>query len=84
MHGSEADVRNMPSGKRRRIEGEDVVSDDSNIISLDEWRRVKGRLSRMTLPELAMTTHSLIDLMIDLTEHLEDLQERVDDLELDP
>jgi hypothetical protein len=55
-----------------------------NVISLAEWKRIRNRVNRMTMPELAMTVHQLIDLMIDLTEHVDDLKERVDDLELDP
>lgn len=50
---------------------------DSNVVSLAEWRRVQRRLDRMTLPELAMTTYRLIDLMIDLTSHVEELQDQL-------
>ena len=57
------------------------MGDESNIVSLAEWKRVKNRLARMTLPELAMTTHSLIDLMIDLNSHLLELKEELQKLQ---
>jgi hypothetical protein len=61
-----------------------VEGNDNNIISLSEWRRVQRRLERMDLRELAITTHRLIDLMIDLTSHLQDLQDRVDRVSSQP
>ena len=51
------------------------MSDESNIISLSEWRRVQRRLERMDKAELAMTMHRLIDVVIDLARDLEDLRE---------
>ena len=50
----------------------------SNVVSLSEWRRVQRRLDRMTLPELAMATHQLIDLMITLKEDMEELKGQVE------
>ena len=60
------------------------MSDDNNIISLSEWRRVQRRLERMDMAELAMTTYRLIDLMVDLTSHIQDLQDQVDQLSSQP
>ena len=57
---------------------ENVVGDDSNIISLSEWKRIRERVNRMTLQELAMTVHQLINVVIDLTSHVEELQDKVD------
>lgn len=57
---------------------ENVVGDDSNIISLREWKRIRERVNRMTLQELAMTVHQLISVVIDLTSHVEELQDKVD------
>ena len=48
---------------------------ENNIISLSEWRRVQRRLERMDMAELAMTTHRLIDIVIDLARDLEDLRD---------
>lgn len=55
----------------------------SNVVSIAEWRRTQRRLDRLTLPELAMSTHSLIDVMIDLANHVEELQKQVDSLSKD-
>jgi hypothetical protein len=68
----------MKVGKRK--EGDGV---ESNVVSLAEWRRVQRRLERMTLPDLAMTTHQLIDLVIDLTSHLEKLRMDLDKYQSD-
>lgn len=57
---------------------ENVVGDDSNIISLSEWKRIRERVNRMTLQELAMTVHQLINVVIDLTSHVEELRDKVD------
>ena len=64
--------------------GRNEMSDDNNIISLSEWRRVQRRLERMDMAELAMTTYRLIDLMVDLTSHIQDLQDQVDQLSSQP
>lgn len=56
------------------------MEDVSNVVSIAEWRRVQRRLSRMDMPELAMTTYRLIDVMADLVSHLIELQEQVDSL----
>ncbi len=66
-----------------RDNGRKEMSDD-NIISLSEWRRVQRRLERMDMAELAMTTYRLIDLMVDLTSHIQDLQDQVDQLSSQP
>ena len=50
---------------------------DDNIISLSEWRRVQRRLERMDMAELAMTTYRLIDLMIDLTSHIQEVKDQI-------
>ena len=49
----------------------------SNVVSLAEWKRIQRRVNRMTVPELAMTVHQLIDLMLDLTSHVQDLEEKI-------
>ena len=54
------------------------MDEENNIVSLDEWKRIQRRLERMTLPELAMITHRLIDLMVDLASHVEELKEQVE------
>ena len=64
--------------------GKNEMSDDNNLISLSEWRRVQRRLERMDMAELAMTTYRLIDLMVDLTSHIQDLQDQVDQLSSQP
>lgn len=51
---------------------------DGKIVSLDEWRRIKRRVKTMGIEELAMTTSRLVDLMLDLASHLEELESRVD------
>ena len=54
------------------------MGDDSNIISLSAWKRIRERVNRMTLQELAMTVHQLINVVIDLTSHVEELRDKID------
>jgi len=54
---------------------------NDNVVSIAEWRSLKRRLDSMTLYELAMTTHRLIDVMIDVGGHLEEIKQRLKKLE---
>ncbi len=48
----------------------------SKIVSLSEWKRVRDRVDRMTLPELAMSVHQLIDAVIDLKAELDEVKSK--------
>ncbi len=54
---------------------------DDKIISLSEWKRMHRRVNNMTLPELAMTVHTLIDVMMELSCHLSEVKDKLEEKE---